>query len=463
VTTAVLVLVLILVVVAVLLTVRAALRWSRRDLRSTLRHHRTLDTLAVLAGGRGDPDREPGQIGGADPAGSDGDGPGPTCPPVTRGSPRHVRVISAVAEVGGVTPMSLLASELLRTPDRAGAVSPTMLAATTLPATTPSSTTSSSTTPSSTHRGAFSAPWSSDGHQTIGGRRLVTIEELGSVPLSRPRTSVGLTVSREETAGAAVGGVRVIPAGFTVPGAGHTIPAVRLLTDTGAVLTDTGSARPAPVPASPSLTPYRPGEAGASPAAEPFSGIDSRSPTSSRAAERVRAGTGADHLRIYRVRRPSQLLVVRVAASAAALVLVASVASLLTHHGSPTPVTPRAHAAAVKTRPSPVSQQVAAPAPPVSVPVQLIASNSTTTTYQLTGSSPVTLQVTGDCWVDVHHGSETGPSVLTTTLVPGETQSFSGPVWMRLGNPTAVAIHVGTSSVPPAPITAGQPYDLDFQ
>jgi hypothetical protein len=100
---------------------------------------------------------------------------------------------------------------------------------------------------------------------------------------------------------------------------------------------------------------------------------------------------------------------------------------------------------------------------PLPVSVQLIASNSTTATYQLSGSSPITLQVTGDCWVDVHQGGATGPSVLTTTLVPGQTESFSGAVWMRLGNPTAVVIRVGTSAVPPAPITAGQPYDLDFQ
>jgi hypothetical protein len=174
--------------------------------------------------------------------------------------------------------------------------------------------------------------------------------------------------------------------------------------------------------------------------------------------------TGARRALRSRPPRPSQQLVVRATATAAALVLVASLVSVVTYHGSSTPpaISRSTHVAVKSRRPPPAIQRVAS-APPVSVPVRLIASNSTTATYQLTGNSPITLQATGDCWVDVHQGGETGPSVLTTTLLPGQTESFSGPVWMRLGDPTAVTIQVGTSSVPAAQITAGQPYDLDFQ
>jgi len=44
----------------------------------------------------------------------------------------------------------------------------------------------------------------------------------------------------------------------------------------------------------------------------------------------------------------------------------------------------------------------------------------------------------------------------------GETKRVSGPVWIRLGNPTAMTVLVNGAAPPPAPMVTGDPYDLEF-
>ncbi len=93
--------------------------------------------------------------------------------------------------------------------------------------------------------------------------------------------------------------------------------------------------------------------------------------------------------------------------------------------------------------------------------VRLVSASSGVSVYQLSEAARITLSASGRCWVEVRAGSSTGPVVHETTLVAGQVERLTGPVWVRLGNPTAVRIEVGSTTLTP-PVTTGNPYDLDF-
>jgi cytoskeletal protein RodZ len=52
----------------------------------------------------------------------------------------------------------------------------------------------------------------------------------------------------------------------------------------------------------------------------------------------------------------------------------------------------------------------------------------------------------GDCWLNIHAGTEHGTLIYEQTLLQGKTlhvRLTSGPVWMTIGNPTALDIRLG--------------------
>ena len=52
----------------------------------------------------------------------------------------------------------------------------------------------------------------------------------------------------------------------------------------------------------------------------------------------------------------------------------------------------------------------------------------------------------GDCWLDIHAGSQQGTRLYEETLAQGKTlpvKLTSGPVWMTIGNPSALDIRLG--------------------
>lgn len=93
--------------------------------------------------------------------------------------------------------------------------------------------------------------------------------------------------------------------------------------------------------------------------------------------------------------------------------------------------------------------------------VKLVSSSVGVSVYQVPKATPITLVATGPCWVEARSGDTTGPVVYTATMQAGATQSLTGPVWIRLGNPTAVKVTAGGTTVTP-PVSNGSPYDLQF-
>lgn len=93
--------------------------------------------------------------------------------------------------------------------------------------------------------------------------------------------------------------------------------------------------------------------------------------------------------------------------------------------------------------------------------VKLVSSSVGVSVYQVPKATPITLVATGPCWVEARSGDTTGPVVYTATMQAGATQSLTGPVWIRLGNPTAVKVTAGGTTVSP-PVSNGSPYDLQF-
>lgn len=149
------------------------------------------------------------------------------------------------------------------------------------------------------------------------------------------------------------------------------------------------------------------------------------------------------------------------AAAAGVVVLLAAggaAATLgLAHHAA----APRATGPAHHPAPSPTAP---ARTVPTTTPAaaKLVATASGAATYQLAGPSQITLTASGPCWVEIRSGGASGAVSFVGTLQAGQSQAVAGPAWLRLGNPTAVAVAVNGQAVKP-PVTQGTPYDLTFQ
>jgi cytoskeletal protein RodZ len=64
----------------------------------------------------------------------------------------------------------------------------------------------------------------------------------------------------------------------------------------------------------------------------------------------------------------------------------------------------------------------------------------------------------GDCWLDIHAGSANGKLIYEATLTQGKRLPLkltSGPVWMTVGNPTALDVRLGGKLASGLPTQAG--------
>jgi hypothetical protein len=69
---------------------------------------------------------------------------------------------------------------------------------------------------------------------------------------------------------------------------------------------------------------------------------------------------------------------------------------------------------------------------------------------------------TGECWTEILRRNPSGRTLYVATMMAGTRHAVRGPVWIRLGDPTAVTITVNGTKVTP-PVTDGSPYDVKFE
>jgi hypothetical protein len=157
----------------------------------------------------------------------------------------------------------------------------------------------------------------------------------------------------------------------------------------------------------------------------------------------------------------------RTAVASTAVLGVAAVGVFLVlhgHHRAPPPVATTVPAVTTEAPTPSTATTVAAKARTATVkrvPVRLISSRPGTALYRLAKGTRVTFTANSPCWMEVRHANSTGPIVATTILAAGASRSVTGPVWVRVGDPTAVAIRAAGVAVAP-PAIKGQPYDLQF-
>ena len=98
--------------------------------------------------------------------------------------------------------------------------------------------------------------------------------------------------------------------------------------------------------------------------------------------------------------------------------------------GTPTPITKPSVLGIGSTSPSATPKQSTSPSP---------------THTATTASNEVRVNAaTGACWLEVRKDSSTGTVLYSSTLAQGAVKVFHGKtLWLRLGNPAALTIHVG--------------------
>jgi hypothetical protein len=158
-------------------------------------------------------------------------------------------------------------------------------------------------------------------------------------------------------------------------------------------------------------------------------------------------------------------------ALAAAAICVAVVAIGVTVLGLPGQNTPAAHNAANSGTPTTATHRATTSSVPpksptttaAAKPAVLVSSQNGTATYQLrSASASIVVSASGPCWLEVRANSPLGQIVYEGTLESGVHFSVTGPAWIRLGNPPAVAVKVnGTPmTVPGAQLAV--PVNLQF-
>jgi hypothetical protein len=162
-----------------------------------------------------------------------------------------------------------------------------------------------------------------------------------------------------------------------------------------------------------------------------------------------------------RRRRSSQPRDHRRVISSAAMILVAvlvlgGAVFLVTSQSGSSPG--RRTTAARPTAPAPAATTTTTPPP-----AALVSQTSSTATYQVTGSPMISLSFNSECWTEARQGSSSGPILFEGTQVAGAQKQLDGPVWIRLGNPTAVSVSVGGATISEPAVTAGNPFNLQFQ
>lgn len=131
-------------------------------------------------------------------------------------------------------------------------------------------------------------------------------------------------------------------------------------------------------------------------------------------------------------------------AAAAGLIVVAGAVTLAVHGGAGSGTH---HAAASVTHPS--QPPATRPAPASTVPSPIVTAVSSGASQAIYTASGPTVELnlavtTNPCWVELRSSSVHGPTLFQGILQPGASQTFRavGGLWLRLGNPTGVAVHL---------------------
>jgi RodZ C-terminal domain len=158
----------------------------------------------------------------------------------------------------------------------------------------------------------------------------------------------------------------------------------------------------------------------------------------------------------------------RVTAGAAALVIVIGVGAGFLLSRSPGHSAPPARHSSVGqqnagARPpgkNASSATTIAPAPRAAE-VSLVSSSAGYSMFRLSWPATIRLESTGLCWIEIRDSGPTGPVTFQGDLTAGASHAVTGPSWLRLGNPTAVAVTVNGSAIT-LPLVAGEPYNIQF-
>jgi hypothetical protein len=172
---------------------------------------------------------------------------------------------------------------------------------------------------------------------------------------------------------------------------------------------------------------------------------------------------GAAHLRVRSHRRRPLRPVMLTLIGAAAVVVIAA-AVVLDLPGSADTGRHQRTATSAKL---PVTRAPApAPTPSTTVPprptVTLVSSSPAASVFSLSGPARITFRASGASWAQLRTGGPDGAVLYEGILEPGQTESVAGPSWIRLGNPTAVAIDVNGTAISAPAVASGVPTDLQF-
>ncbi|MBV9660215.1 MAG: DUF4115 domain-containing protein [Acidimicrobiales bacterium] len=77
----------------------------------------------------------------------------------------------------------------------------------------------------------------------------------------------------------------------------------------------------------------------------------------------------------------------------------------------------------------------------------------------MNGPIATVLTASGPCWVQARLAAPDGEVIFEGTLQGGQSWAGTGPIWLRLGNPTEVEIAIDGQAVSP-PVAAGLPFEM---
>jgi Domain of unknown function (DUF4115) len=125
--------------------------------------------------------------------------------------------------------------------------------------------------------------------------------------------------------------------------------------------------------------------------------------------------------------------------------------------GTTVPTSTKSHATSTSAPPATTTS----PAPPK--PAVLLSAAGGTATYELhSPSASIVVSATAPCWLEVRANSPLGQIIYEGILYAGQYSKVTGPAWIRLGNPPAVAVKVdGTLMAVPGAESA-VPLNLQF-
>lgn len=194
--------------------------------------------------------------------------------------------------------------------------------------------------------------------------------------------------------------------------------------------------------------------AGAPRGVVPAGRAPSRTPTAR--AGRPAPGPGRRTLRRSRWTRRRGL----VAAGVAVVALAGGVVALVGQGGGGSASTrpSRAAIAPLHHTTTPTTTPVTTPAVR---PVRLVSSVGGLATYHVASNAAVSVTADQPCWVEIRRNGPTGPVTFTGVLTAGESHGLAHRSWIRVGDPAALRVRVGTVTVTP-PGSAGDPVDLQF-